>query len=124
MAYSEFFAQQIRDSFLVKKISWEEKKMMGGLCYMVDDKMCCGIYVDKKSGEELLMSRVGSAAIEELTEGPDWQPMMMGGRVSKDFILVTPEGYGGQEQLSYWVDLCLAFNPHAKSSKKTKSPKK
>ena len=43
MAYDELLADRIRKIFKDKNVVFEEKKMMGGLCYMVDDKMCTGI---------------------------------------------------------------------------------
>ncbi|WP_239540728.1 TfoX/Sxy family protein [Spongiivirga citrea] len=48
MAYNEFLADRIRRFFQDQKSNFYEKKMMGGLCFMVDDKMCCGIHFDKK----------------------------------------------------------------------------
>ena len=43
MAYDEYLADRIRAVLESRKISFEEMKMMGGLCYMVDDKMCVGV---------------------------------------------------------------------------------
>ena len=47
MAYNEFLADRIQNFFVAKGVPNVEKKMMGGLCYMVDDKMCAGITGDK-----------------------------------------------------------------------------
>ena len=43
MAYDELLADRIRNVLKQKKVGNIEKKMMGGLCFMVDDKMCLGI---------------------------------------------------------------------------------
>ena len=43
MAYDEHLADRINKTLKDKNISFEEKKMMGGLCFLVDDKMCVGI---------------------------------------------------------------------------------
>jgi len=42
------------------------------------------------------------------------------GRPMKGYIFVTPEGFDSEDELDYWMKLCLAFNPEAKSSKKKK----
>ncbi len=42
MAYDEYLADRIRAVLQSRRISFNEMKMMGGLCYMVDDKMCVG----------------------------------------------------------------------------------
>jgi len=47
MAYDELLADRIRQVFQEKKTSFTEKKMFGGVCFMMDDKMCCGIHYDK-----------------------------------------------------------------------------
>jgi hypothetical protein len=47
MAYDEFLAERIRRVLTENHVSFEEKKMMGGLCYMVDDKMCLGVVKEK-----------------------------------------------------------------------------
>ena len=49
MAYDEYLADRVRNQFFALKYHFEEKKMMGGLCFMVDEKMCCGIHIDKKT---------------------------------------------------------------------------
>ena len=66
MAYDEFIADRIRQILKEKKVSFEEKKMMGGLCYMVDDKMCCGIHFDKKKQTDLLMARIGEQSADRV----------------------------------------------------------
>jgi len=43
LAYNEFLADRIRNNLRDKHSSFEEKKMMGGLCFMVNDKMCVGV---------------------------------------------------------------------------------
>ena len=62
MAYDELLADRIRQAFKEKKTSFTEKKMFSGLCFMVDEKMCCGIHFDKKKNTDLLMARIGEEA--------------------------------------------------------------
>jgi hypothetical protein len=118
MAYDEFMADRIRLAFREKKVEFEEKKMMGGLCFMVDDKMCCGILFDKKKDTDLLMARIGEPGVNQAMQMTGCQPMDFTGRPMKGFVFVTPEGYDTEEDLEYWLQLCLDYNPQANSSKK------
>ena len=120
MAYDEFMADRIRNQFHQRNVAFEEKKMMGGLCFMVDDKMCCGIHFDKKKETDLLMARIGEDASEDALRRTGCHPMDFTGRPLKGFVFVTPEGFDKDEELSHWIQLCLDFNPFAKSSKKRK----
>lgn len=114
MAYDEFLADRIRTALQNRKISFEEKKMMGGLCYMVDDKMCVGVIKDK------LMARIDPEVYEEALSKVGCKKMDFTGRPLKGFVLVEPLGIDLEEDLNYWVQLCLDFNPKARSSKKKK----
>lgn len=120
MAYDEYTADRIRQQFKEKGIAYFEKKMMGGLCFMVDDKMCCGIHFDKKRNTNLLMARIGEDAYTEAIDKEGCQPMDFTGRPMKGYVFISPEGYDLDADLDYWLNLCLAFNPLAKSSKKKK----
>ncbi len=120
MAYCELIAERVRLAFELQGASFEEKKMMGGLCFMVDGKMCCGIHFDKKQQTDLLMARIGEEAYEAALEKEGVHPMDFTGRPMKGYVFVTPEGYGEEEHLAYWIGLCLTFNPLAKASKKRK----
>lgn len=120
MAYDEYLADRIRVQLSDQQTSFEEKKMMGGLCFMVDGKMCCGIHFDKKRETDLLMARIGPEASEQAIERPGCLPMDFTGRPMKGYVFVSPEGFDSDEDLAHWIELCLAFNPLAKSSKKRK----
>ena len=58
MAYDEFMADRIRNILKEKKVAYSEKKMFGGMCFMIDDKMACGVHYDKKKATALLMARI------------------------------------------------------------------
>lgn len=118
MAYNEFIADRIRQIFRERKTNFYEKRMMGGLCFMVDDKMCCGVHYSKKKETDLLMTRIGEDAYEQASKKEGALPMDFTGRPMKGFVFVTPDGFDMDKDLEYWVDLCLAFNPIAKRSKK------
>ena len=120
MAYDEFIADRIRKVFDERKANYYEKKMFSGLCFMVDDKMCCGIHFDKKKDTDLLMARIGQEASERVQDREGCHPMDFTGRPMKGYVFVTPDGFDSDEDLEFWLDLCLEFNPFAKASKKRK----
>lgn len=120
MVYDEYLADRIRRSLNEKHTPFEELKMMGSLCFKVDGKMLCGIVVDKKVGDSLLMARIGEEVYEQELERGNCLPMNFTGRPMKGYIFVTPQGFDSEDDLSYWMDRCLEFNPKAKASKKKK----
>lgn len=123
MAYDEFLADRIRHFLKQKSVFAEEKKMMGGLCFMVDDKMCFGIHIDKGTEASLLMARVGDQQYSQALENPNCTEMNFTGRSMKGYVFVSENGFDSDIDLGGWIQLCLNFNPFAKSSKK-RNPKK
>ena len=124
MAYDEFFADRVRQLLKGKFVSFSEKKMMGGLCFMVGDKMCFGMHLDKKTNASLLMARVGLDAYEKALTKKYCSEMNFTGRSMKGYVFITENGIDLDDDLNYWIQLCLDFNPFAKSSKKKSSKKK
>ena len=120
MAYDEYLADRIRQLLKEKRTPFTELKMMGGLCFKVDEKMLCGIHIDKKYGDSLLMARIGGTAYENEIEKSNCLPMDFTGRPMRGYIFVTPDGFDSDDGLAHYLDLCLAFNPMSKAS----SPKK
>lgn len=120
MAYDEYLADRIKQTLNEKKTQFTELKMMGGLCFKVDDKMLCGIHIDKKYGDSLLMARIGEDEYEKQIEKIECLPMDFTGRPMRGYVFVTPSGFESDKSLSYWMDLCISFNPKAKSSTKRK----
>jgi len=114
MAYSEFLADRVRFSLKENNTAFEEKKMFGGLCFFVDDKMVCGAF------KEELMVRIAPENESEYLSNYDCQRMDESGSM-KGFLMITPEGIDMDDDLDKWIKRCLDFNPRAKSSKKKKS---
>ena len=123
MAYDEFLADRARQVLKEKSVSFSEKKMMGGLCFMIDDKMCFGMHIDKGTNSSLLMARVGTDNYEKALAKEHCTEMNFTGRVMKGYVFVTEDGIDLQDDLEYWIQMCLDFNPFAKASKKRKSKK-
>ncbi len=113
MAYNEQLADRTRE-ILVDQSNLEEKKMMGGLCFMVNDKMCVGIMKDE------LMCRIDPEVLEASLDKRGCREMSMGGKTMRGYILVDETGTKTQKDLESWINLALAFNPKAKSSKEKK----
>ena len=120
MAYSEYLADRIHQVLKEKRVRYETKSMMGGLCFMVDDKMCCGIHYDKKRATDLLMARIGEEAYAKAILKEGCHPMDFTGRPMKGYVFITPDGFDLDQDLEYWIQLCLDFNPLAKRSKRKK----
>lgn len=120
MAYDAYLADRIRQQLKEKRTAFTELKMMGGLCFKVDNKMLCGIHLDKKYGDHLLMARIGESVYKAELDKPECLPMDFTGRPMRGYIFVTPDGFDSDDDLSYWLDLCIAFNPLAKASKPKK----
>ncbi|MBK7691183.1 MAG: TfoX/Sxy family protein [Bacteroidetes bacterium] len=120
MAYNEITAQRIAQVLIEKNVSFTDKKMFSGICFLLDDKMLCGTHIDKKSGEELLLCRVGEEAYATVIERDDCIPMQFTGKPMVGFVFVLESGCRSDKDLAYWIQLCLDFNPLAKKSKKKK----
>lgn len=112
MSHSTTLEGRVRSLLDRKQIEYEAKRMMGGLCFMVDGKMCLGIE------KERLMARIGPDAYEQALGRKGCGPMDFTGRPMRGFIFVTAEGCESEEDLEHWVELALAYNPKASKSKK------
>tara|TARA_R110001592_G_scaffold363221_3_gene681666 strand:+ start:61545 stop:61907 length:363 start_codon:yes stop_codon:yes gene_type:complete len=120
MAYDEYLADRVRGVLKDENTNFAELSMMGGLCFTVDGKMLCGIHIDKKLKESLLMARIGESAYETEVTKAVCLPMDFTGRPMRGYVFVKSEGFDFEDDLKYWIRLCLAFNPEAKASKKKK----
>jgi TfoX/Sxy family transcriptional regulator of competence genes len=109
-------ADRVTDSLVARRASFEMKRMMGGLCFMVNGKMCVGI-VDTR-----LMVRLDPAVEAEALRQPGCKPMDFTGRPMRGYVFVHPEGYETEAQLRCWLDLALEFNPRAMASRKRVKP--
>jgi TfoX/Sxy family transcriptional regulator of competence genes len=118
MAYNEKLADRTREIISATHKNVEEKKMFGGLCFMVNDKMCVGVE------KERLMVRLDPVKYDEVIEKEGCMPMDFTGKVMKGFVFVDAEVLTTKKKLDYWVQLALEYNKVAKASKKKTSTKK
>lgn len=116
MAYDTYQAERIERYFTQKGVDFFTKKMMGGLIFMVDEKMCIGLDQDKKTKTDRLMARVGSDFYEQALKEEHARKMDFTGGPMKGFVFVNAEGIDLDEDLEFWLEKALDFNPMAKKS--------
>jgi TfoX/Sxy family transcriptional regulator of competence genes len=94
------------------------KKMFGGVAFMRDGKMFCGIVKDE------LMVRCGPEHYEEALLRPGARPMDFTGRPMKGFLFVAPRAFKTDAALKRWVKLGLDFiaTIEAKPSRRRRMP--
>ncbi len=93
-------------------VAFEAKKMMGGLCFMVDRKMCFG------TAKQLLMVRFDPAMHESVLARPGARPMDFTGKPMRGYVFVDPNVLQSAPALNAWIDLGLEFNPRAQRSRR------
>lgn len=113
MAYNEQLAEKVRKT-LARHPKAEEKKMMGGLTFMVNGKMCVGVLNDD------LMIRLDPDIYDQALKRRGAREMEFTGRPMKGFVFVDSNGTTSKKELDYWIGLALDFNKKAKASKKKK----
>ena len=100
MAYDEQLAVRIR-TLLGNRTDVTERKMFGGLTFMIGGHMCCGV-----NGNELIV-RLDPEREDEALARPHARPMDFTGRPMRGFITVQPDGLKGS-RLSRWVQEAVA----------------
>jgi len=118
MAYNEKLADMTRELISQTHKNVKEKAMFGGLCFMVNDKMCVGVE------KERLMVRFDPAKYDEVMEKEGCKPMDFTGKVMKGFAFVDIDVLKTKKKLEYWIKLALEYNKIAKASKKKTAKKK
>jgi hypothetical protein len=112
MAFDEKLANRVRELFQEGAVAFVEKRMMGGLCFMVNEKMCVGIEGDR------LMARIDPAKYEAALGRKGCIPMDFTGKPMRGFVFVNPEGTKSTKDLNGWLALALEFNPRALASRR------
>ena len=113
MPYSEILAERVSQALgATPKVV--AKKMMGGLTYMVNGKMCVGILGDE------LMARIDPEIHDRALRRKGCRVMDFTGRPMKGFVFVGPAGTKSEKDLAFWMNLALEYNARAKASKKRK----
>jgi len=100
--YDEELADKLR-SALGRTRSVSERKMFGGIAFMVRGNMCCGVI------DERLMVRVGPDAYERALKLAHAEPMNFTGKAMRGMVYVSPEGTRTARQLQTWIQRGLEF---------------
>ena len=114
MAFNEKLADRVREIISLTHKNVEEKRMFGGLCFMVNEKMCVGVETSR------LMVRFNPEKTDEVMEKEGAMPMDFTNKVMKGFAFVDIEALTTKKKLEYWINLALDYNKLAKLSKKKK----
>ena len=108
MAYDEGLAQRIRE-LLAEQPGLAEKRMFGGIAFLVHGNMACGVL-----GEDVMV-RVGPDRYDEALARPHTRPFDFTGRPMKGWVMVAAEGCEDDEALTAWigrgVDFALSLPP-------------
>lgn len=92
----------------IKKIvsGWkgtDDKKMFGGVCYLLDGNMFCGVYKD------LLILRLGQDRSEEVLKQPFARPFDITGKKMKGWVMLAAEGFKSDDELRAWLTEAKTF---------------
>ena len=108
MAYDAGLVERVRDALGVEA-GLTERKMFGGLAFMVRGNMACGVL------EDGLIVRVGRGRYEEAVTEPHTKPLDITGRPMTGWVVVEPQGHASDEDFEGWVregvDFALTLPP-------------
>ncbi len=104
MAYDENLADRIRITLREKHVIFDEKKMMGGLIFMIREKMCIGIVKDE------LMARIGKDKYEQALEKAGCKEMNFTGKPMKGYVFIEPHALDMDSELDSWIQMSLDFS--------------
>ena len=96
MSYDPEAAERVR-RLLSGRDNAVEKRMVGGLSFLVNGNMCCGV-----TGTALMV-RVGAEDREQALREPRVRPAQFAGRAVSGFICVEPAGFAADDTLARWV---------------------
>jgi TfoX/Sxy family transcriptional regulator of competence genes len=102
VAYDEAMAERVR-RMLSGRRDLVEKKMMGGICFMVSGNMCCGV------SASALMVRAGRDAYQRMLAQPHVRPLEFAGRRPTGFVLVDRGACRTDTALARWVKRGIDF---------------
>jgi len=100
--YDPGVAERVREIFF-ERHDLDEKKMFGGIAFMIRGHMCCGVL------GETLIARVGPNQYAEALKKPYAREMDFTGKPMKGLVTVGPLGFASDDNLHDWLALCLRF---------------
>lgn len=112
MAYDEHLAYRVGAYLDRLHVTFTTRKMFGGVCFFVNDKMLCGVMKNR------LLVRIDPAEESGALLRPGASLMDVSGRSMRGFLMIDEDGCDLERDLEDWINRCLEFNPRAKASKK------
>ena len=112
MAFDEQLAERIRKGLAGHRAV--EKRMFGGLCFMVKGAMCCGVHKND------FIARVGSERHDEALGHAHARLMDITGRPMRGFLFVGAEGVRTDAQFGKWLNWCASYAVSDQVQKKSK----
>ena len=103
MAFDEKLASRVREIIEKSGHPFTEKKMFGGVCFLLNGNMLVAVWNDS------LIARLGIEQAEIALTEPDVREMDVTGRPMRGWIIVEPDGIDGDRQLTRWIDLSMTF---------------
>jgi TfoX/Sxy family transcriptional regulator of competence genes len=103
MAFSEALARRIRDALVRRRKNVEEKKMFGGICYLLNGNMLVGVWKDS------LIARLGADEGEAALREPHVREFDFTGKPMRNWVLVEPEGVEDDDRLKMWIERAAKY---------------
>jgi hypothetical protein len=100
LVYDTSLAERLRQS-LIKSPGLSEKKMFGGVAFLLNGNMVCGVY------HKNLVLRVGKDSYETAIKKKHTRPFDISGRPMRGWVMVEPAGYEGKKVLEAWIALAM-----------------
>lgn len=97
---------------LDRGVDIEEKRMFGGITFMVRNRMCVSV------GRDRIMCRIDPAIHDSALERKGCRTVVMKGREYRGYVYVDADAVEAQRDLDYWINLSLAYNSNAKLPKR------
>lgn len=115
MAFDETLAKRVR-ALLIGRTGYGERRMFGGIAFMLDGRMCCGVLNDE------LVARVSAGDYAAALTRPQVRPMDFTGRPMKGYLYIAATAIADDGSLALWVERCVSFVTTLPA--KTPKPKK
>jgi hypothetical protein len=118
MAFNEGLADRVRSIFQTRRATVLEKRMFGGLVFMINGNMCCGV----RNTE--LMLRLSIEGANEVVKRPHARPLDPTGKRIRSLVMVSEQGTDLDQDLEGWVEVAYTFvrTLPAKAPLKRKNP--
>ena len=117
MPFDEALGERVANSLRRAGLDFQEKRMFGGLGFMINDKMCVGVVKDE------LMVRVLDERYDDVLQMPYARQMDFTGRPMKGFVYVSQHGVADEDGLLKWIDLAIEFAKFGQVKSKKASKK-